>query len=123
MTSPHRDGHDTVPECLACGVCCFSTLERYVPVSGDDYSRLGDEADDLVIFLENKAYMRLSAGHCAALRVADPLGFACSVYERRPTVCRELARGSSACAGERSLKADRPLLALHARQGRREQLP
>ena len=24
-----------LPECLACGTCCFSTLERYVPVAGD----------------------------------------------------------------------------------------
>jgi|GEM_PF-862883 len=113
---PGDDASATVAECLACGVCCFSTLERYVPVSGDDYGRLGDSADELVIFIENKAFMRLIGGHCAALHIGDDGRFVCSVYERRPDVCRELLRGSSECAGERSLKATRPLIALRARR-------
>jgi uncharacterized protein len=100
-----------VPECLACGTCCFSTLETYVRVSGDDYERLGDRAESLAAFVGNRAYMRMIDGHCAALRVdagADGTRFVCTVYDARPAVCRELQRGSPECLGELATKADRP---------------
>ena len=98
-----------LPECVACGVCCFSTLERYVEVKGSDYERLGDEAERLVHFIGNRAYMRIVEGHCAALAVdVEERRFWCTVYDRRPAVCRDLARGSSACEGERAVKAERP---------------
>jgi Fe-S-cluster containining protein len=107
---------EPAPECRACGVCCFSTLERFVRVSGEDYARLGDDAEQLVHFIENRAYMRISDGHCAALAIdagAEP--FTCTVYERRPRICRDLDRGSPACAGERATKGDRPLVPLGRR--------
>ncbi len=102
--------------CLACGVCCFSTLETYVRVSGDDYSRLGDSADRLVRFESNRAYMHMIEGHCAALDIESDTGqLVCSVYEKRPQACRDLARGSSACEGEIATKRERPLIALRTR--------
>ncbi len=106
------------PECLACGACCFSTLSRYVPVTGDDYERLGDAASTLVAWNENRAYMRIEDGHCAALDI-DAAGrrFVCTAYELRPAVCRELARGSPACDGERATKGERPLVALRTYRG------
>lgn len=104
-----------VPECLACGACCFSRLETYVAVTGDDHERLGDRADELVRFEGNRAYMRMTDGHCAALFV-DKITkqFFCGAYEARPQICRDLARGSSACAGEIETKSDRPLIALRS---------
>jgi hypothetical protein len=102
-----------VPECLACGACCFSHLETYVRVTGDDHFRLGERADELVRFDGNRAYMRMVDGHCAALRVEKSWGqLVCSAYETRPQTCRDLARGSGACLGEIASKHDRPLLAL-----------
>jgi Fe-S-cluster containining protein len=114
MRDDRADGDP--PECLACGACCFSTLTTYVSVTGDDYARLGDDAAGLVSWDSNHAYMRLEDGHCAALRV-DPIErrFVCTMYETRPQVCRDLARGPGACAGERQSKEERPLLALHGR--------
>ena len=103
--------HDA-PQCLACGACCFSTLDTYVRVSGDDHARLGDEGQHLCHFIEHRCYMRLEDGHCAALRCDVAGSFFCSVYEHRPEVCRGLERGSSACQAERITKAERPLLAL-----------
>jgi uncharacterized protein len=102
-----------IPECLACGACCFSWLGTYVRVTGHDHARLGDRAGELVVFEENRAYMRMTDGHCSALSI-DPLSgqFFCSAYATRPEVCRELARGSGACRGELDAKALRPLLAL-----------
>jgi hypothetical protein len=84
-----------------------------VRVSGRDHARLGDRAEELVWFDENRAYMRMIDGHCGALRIESVSGrFFCSAYETRPEVCRDLARGSGACRGELDAKAARPLLAL-----------
>jgi Fe-S-cluster containining protein len=102
-----------VPECLACGTCCFSLLPSFVRVTGDDYARLGERAEDLVWFEGTRAYMRMVDGHCAALRIEASSGqFVCTTYATRPQICRDLARGSGACQGELATKAERPLLAL-----------
>lgn len=108
-----------VPECTRCGTCCFSTTLDYLRVAGVDYDRLGDDAERLTHFLENRVYMRLIDGHCAALEVTAGGDFLCSVYERRPDVCRWLERGSGACLGERATKADRPQTALFELRTRR----
>jgi hypothetical protein len=101
-----------LPACLACGTCCFSLLETFVRVSGDDYARLAARADSLVWFDGNRAYMRMSEGHCSALVIDARSGqFVCGVYATRPQLCRDLARGSGACLAEREAKADRPLQA------------
>jgi Fe-S-cluster containining protein len=50
---------------------------------------------------------------CVALQLHPTRGgFSCSVYERRPEICRELERGSGACLGEIAAKGDRPTRAL-----------
>jgi hypothetical protein len=104
-----------VPECVACGTCCFSTLAEYVRVFGCDYDRMDDEARTYTEFQGNRCYMRIEDGHCAALRI-DPTGprFLCSIYEQRPDACRALERGSGACLGERHEKGERPLIAVAA---------
>ena len=85
-------------------------------VSGDDYERLGDRAAELVWFDGTRAHMRMHEGHCSALEIdSEPEHYVCSVYEERPQVCRDLARGSSACLAERIAKSDRPLLTLGRR--------
>jgi len=106
---------ETPENCLFCGTCCFSDLPEYVRVFGVDYDRMDDHARSLTDFIGNRCYMRISDGHCAAL-IPDPetRQFVCSIYPMRPDACRSLDRGSSACHGELSLKADRPLLALEA---------
>lgn len=97
------------PACLACGSCCFSAAARYVRVTGDDWSRLGDAAEIWVEWSGNRAYLRQARGHCAALQVrpgsekAAP-EFWCRIYEQRPQVCRDLARGSPECHAEWTLK-------------------
>jgi Fe-S-cluster containining protein len=95
------------PACLECGTCCFSNLETSVRVTGDDYERLGPAAEDLVHWAGTRAYMRLAAGHCAALRIELAGRFVCTVYEARPDACRELERESPQCAGELYTKAGR----------------
>lgn len=102
-------------DCTRCGACCFSESPRHARVTGDDYERLGDDAPRLVTFLGNQAFMRIEhdgaeppVGRCAALVVdADSGAYLCSIYERRPDVCRSLERGSPSCAGEHDAKRTR----------------
>jgi Fe-S-cluster containining protein len=112
-------GERSLPECMECGVCCFSTLERYVEVKGSDYARLGDDAEHVAHFIGNRAYMRIVDGHCAALAIdVEQRRYRCTVYDRRPAVCRDLERGSPACEGERVTKEQRPARALLRRAPR-----
>lgn len=105
-------------ECTRCGACCFSESARHARVTGDDYARLGEaDAERLVDFIGNQAFMRIEGAEgvrrCAALVVDEAAGtFLCSIYERRPTVCRELERASGACEGERDAKLGRTRVAL-----------
>lgn len=98
----------TPGDCLRCGVCCFSQLETYVRVSGDDWTRLGDVGQHVAHFIGHRAYMKMSEGHCAALNVRktslEAPEYFCTVYGQRPQVCRDLARGSPQCEAERELK-------------------
>jgi Fe-S-cluster containining protein len=104
---------DTPDDCTRCGACCFSESPRHARVTGDDHRRLGEDAEHLVEWIANEAFMRLSAVNdsprrCIALAI-DPVArsFACSIYETRPQVCRDLARASSACLGELATKRER----------------
>ena len=98
-------------DCTTCGTCCFSHLQTYVSVTGDDHARLGDDAEAYVEFDGNRAFMRMERGHCAALRIEGER-FLCAVYAARPDTCRDLARDSAECAGEIFSKGERPLVAL-----------
>ena len=78
-------------------------------VTGDDWSRLGEAAESIAHFIEHRAYMKMTDSHCAALdvrrRTDGAPEFFCTIYDRRPQVCRDLARGSPQCEGERSAKS------------------
>jgi len=101
-----------LPEnCLNCGVCCFSKSGTYVRVSEKDWLRLGEEASQWARTVGGQHYMRMEEGHCLALQVTTHRGqapvFFCAVYERRPQVCRDLARGKTACKVELQAKAEK----------------
>jgi len=99
---------DDLPPCDSCAACCVSDAERYVRVTGDDYERLGESAASWTRFLGNRCFMRMVDGHCAALERDPATGhLLCSVYDRRPQICRDLERGSLACAADRLRSVDR----------------
>lgn len=120
------------PDCQVCGACCFSPLERYVRVTGEDHARLlPDERERLTFFHGTRCYMRMEptglteeargaqalarrqAGlvplervpllRCAALATGGGR-YSCTVYERRPALCRELERGGPACDHDREAR-------------------
>jgi Fe-S-cluster containining protein len=78
-------------------------------VTDFDWTELGPEADTLAHFIGSRAFMRMRDGHCTALRITRPAGappeFYCTIYERRPQICRELGRGSPECVGELETKS------------------
>ena len=79
-----------------------------MPVRGEDWSRLGEKAESVAHFIGHRAFMRMQGGHCAALQVSRGAegrsAFFCLIYEQRPQVCRDLARGSPQCAADRASK-------------------
>lgn len=93
-------------DCTACGACCFSPDPTYLRLYEADVARL--DRDDLVRRDGDAWFMLMVDGRCAALR-ADPWTsrFLCSVYGRRPDVCRSLARGSFACVRHHEEKGGR----------------
>lgn len=104
---------EDVPACEDCGACCFADRPLYVRVHGADYARLGDEAERVTIWDENRAFLRMTDGHCAALGVDAVSGrFGCTIYASRPTVCRELERGGGPCRDDREQKGARALVVL-----------
>ncbi len=108
-----------IPGCLACGACCFSSLEMYIWISGDDHARMGDLADTFTHFIENRCYMLIVDDHCAALSIDTRTSeFTCAIYEHRPSICRDLERGSPPCLFEHSIKTERSAAALRRLRGR-----
>lgn len=107
---------EPLSKCLSCGVCCYSRLETYVRVTGDDWTRLGGNAGRYAHFIGNRAYMKMRGGHCAALAVQSGSGgepaYFCTIYENRPQTCRDLERGSPQCEAERELKSERCLISI-----------
>jgi Fe-S-cluster containining protein len=102
----------TIPsDCRRCGVCCYSESAEYVWIRGDDWSVLGDDAERLAHFIGHRAFMSMAGGHCAALEVRPTADGAteyfCTIYERRPQICRDLGRGSPECEAEIETKAAR----------------
>jgi Fe-S-cluster containining protein len=89
---------------MTCGACCTSPSARHVPVTGDDWGRLGDDADALTEWTQSHAFMRMNEGRCIALALEAGGGARCTIYARRPEVCRALERGGPACDVERLRK-------------------
>jgi RimJ/RimL family protein N-acetyltransferase len=81
-----------------------------VPVTGDDHERLlPDEREKLAVFEGTRCFLRVDDGKCAALTAIDGR-LICTIYERRPRVCRDLERGGGACLHEREKNRARAVL-------------
>jgi Fe-S-cluster containining protein len=95
-------------DCTVCGRCCFSHAADYVRVWGSDWDRMDDRARSFTVFGENRCYMRIEDGRCAALEVDAERGtFFCAIYAMRPETCRSFERGSGTCRADYFEKGDR----------------
>jgi Fe-S-cluster containining protein len=95
-SSSHPGWSDGLPPCTECGVCCFFEDPRYVMLFEGDLERLGERAEELTHWIRGRCFMRTSEGHCIALR-KDGSRWLCSIYDQRPTLCREFSRGCDVC--------------------------
>lgn len=95
-------------DCTRCGACCFTEQPTYLPLFQVDLRRLVEHDLALIQRIGGRVHMRIEQGHCAALR-ADPktARLLCSIYPRRPDVCRALARGSGECLQHHAQKRSR----------------
>ncbi|MDP3073493.1 MAG: YkgJ family cysteine cluster protein [Opitutaceae bacterium] len=78
---------ENLPPCAGCGQCCHLVVEL---------SPLWDDVPEaLVVEHEGVRCMdQQGDGACVAL---DRVTGLCTIYERRPRVCRDFARGSALC--------------------------
>ncbi|MBL9190134.1 MAG: YkgJ family cysteine cluster protein [Opitutaceae bacterium] len=80
------DVHD-VPACAGCGRCCHLVVELS-PLLDDVPEALVVEHDGV------RCMDQHGDGACVAL---DPATRLCTIYERRPQVCRDFTRASALC--------------------------
>jgi Fe-S-cluster containining protein len=91
-------------DCLTCGACCHGD-DGWIPVDGRDEPRVSaspELASHLVLIRHGalvRRSLRMVDGACAALRRDGR--FVCSIYESRPSTCRELEVGSEGCIAAR----------------------
>lgn len=78
---------DNLPPCAGCGKCCHLVVEL---------APLGDDVpEEFVVEHDGVRCMdQHGDGACVALDRATRL---CTIYERRPKVCRDFMRGSATC--------------------------
>lgn len=85
-------------DCETCGECCRSDSATFVQLNPEDVQRLGRERTRLTQQLEGQTYMKMVAGACAALDTSEGLS-RCSIYDKRPELCREFQQSSPECRG------------------------
>lgn len=77
---------DDVPACAGCGKCCHLLVE----LGPDD-----DVPEELVV--EHSGVRCLDQQGDGACMALDPETRLCTIYDRRPQVCRDFARGEALC--------------------------
>lgn len=80
-------------DCRACGACCREAFHTVVLTRRDVLRKL---RPDLVTMIDGRPEMPRPEGLCPAL-VHDAHGYTCTVYDDRPTSCRDFAMGGEAC--------------------------
>lgn len=78
---------DDLPACAGCGQCCHLLVELMPLVD--------DVPEEYVVEHGGVRCMeQLGNGACVAL---DPVSRLCTIYERRPQVCRDFKRAEALC--------------------------
>lgn len=100
-------------DCVTCGACCVSDYNAvdYVHLTDFDLDQLTDEDHRLLVYVEDGFGKPLcsiktvtdSHGNCRCKALRGEVGdrVSCSIYEQRPTVCRQFSPGSSECSAAR----------------------
>ena len=89
----------TEPNCLQCGACCASyrvdfSVYEYEPEGGSVPEGLAEPITHSMCRMRGTDYAQ---PRCIALSGNIGERSSCGIYEWRPSPCRELEAGSSAC--------------------------
>ncbi len=96
-------------DCTRCGACCVADYEGpdYVHLLDQDLDRLDPEEQDRLVYTERSygkqqhsmktVYDRRGNCRCIALKGVVGEDVSCSIYDRRPNVCRNFTAGDSVC--------------------------
>src|SRR5690606_937692 len=108
------DAADAVPDCVTCGVCCALTLIAPIEKERNEglpefWEIFPDDAPDEPPILR---IMPRDAenGHCVNLDGEIGKKVGCSVYEDRPSACRDFEAGSDRCREYRRMYGIEPQL-------------
>lgn len=95
------------PDCRTCGACCVASEDvlAHADMLDRDASRLrsgvGVRRYRALVLEDESAirtrYDRVGNVVCAALRGTPGVRASCTVYEHRPSACRDMRPGSSRC--------------------------
>ena len=86
-----------IPDCLECGACCAKE-PCWVEVSQSDFEFLDDP--ELVTSGDILPWSMKTKGEkfqCVALDGKVGEKVFCTIYEKRPMICRQVQRGSEIC--------------------------
>jgi Fe-S-cluster containining protein len=103
-----------VPECVTCGACCAFAL--IVPISVEESERLDQyleitlDGAEPPIAIDRMLPRNDENGHCINLagNIGENIG--CTIYEKRPHVCRDFDPGSDRCHEYRRMYRVEPQL-------------
>jgi len=85
-----------LPPCVGCGACCC-----VYAVDVDDEEPIPKRLTHYFPRRDGWREMRMENGRCIALRGQVGKGAWCSIYDKRPRICRNFPRGSPGCLESR----------------------
>lgn len=84
-------------DCQDCGACCRAAYHSVTIAEGD---KVAERHPSLMVVHENYTEIRRDGDHCAAL-VTEGSRHSCSIYEDRPTCCRDFSNAGLHCVTAR----------------------
>ncbi len=84
-------------DCQDCGACC---REAYHSITIDEGDEVAQRHPSLMVHHESYTELRREGGHCAAL-VCEDSRYHCTIYNDRPTCCREFENAGEHCVTAR----------------------
>ena len=85
-------------DCRTCGACC---REAYHSVTVSMRDPVVWQEPQLIVRHGPRFEIRRDGARCAALKVAGPADYTCTIYENRPRPCREFEAGGRHCLDAR----------------------
>jgi hypothetical protein len=90
---PACERYEAPFDCQDCGACCRAAYHSVTLAEGD---ATAERHPDLVVQREGYLEMKRDGDHCIALVQRDGR-YACTIYDDRPTCCREFEHGGEHC--------------------------